>query len=222
MLPFADKDFSAFAVSPTRELFVAAPIGSSPEIWEIPDPEADAESVGMFLNMTMGEDMREGVRMSGSKFRTGAMAFSNDGSRFATGSSTGRTAVFDAASAEQLWLSQARPGAVGVVAFSPDGRWLASASAEGLMSVYQVSSGEEWHLEGTGSQITGAAFTPNSELLVFARADGPALFVDVKARALLRAPAQSPEAATCVAINSSGTKIAVGTPNGQIQIWSIE
>ncbi len=221
-LPFKDQYVSGFAIFPDQDLLVAAPVGGSPEIWEIPEPLGPPEYIGIFLNMSLGEDMLEGVRVLSPPFRTTATTFSIDGSRFAAGSSRGKATLFDAPSAKLLWTSKAYPGAITVVAFSPDRQLLASASEKGLIRIHQVSSGAEWGLESSGSEITGAVFTAGRELLLCSRENGAALFVDVSSRTLLPAPAAAPGPATSIAMNASGTKLAIGTRAGQVETWSVE
>ncbi|MET8862726.1 AAA family ATPase [Nonomuraea sp. NPDC004580] len=81
-------------------------------------------------------DTASGRRTGALKDRGGgfsSVAFSPDGTRIATGGTSGRTVLWDTTSRQQVTALQANYAGVGRVAFSADGKLLAAASADGVV-----------------------------------------------------------------------------------------
>ena len=81
-------------------------------------------------------------QLTGHVSTVGAIAYSADGTRIATGGHDRSVRIFDSQTGAELWRMLGHRSEVEDLAFSPDGRSLVSASRDGTIKVWQVSTGE--------------------------------------------------------------------------------
>jgi tetratricopeptide (TPR) repeat protein len=104
--------------------------------------------------------------------RVNSVAFSPDGARLATGSSTSQARVWDAASGQQLL--EVRHGMLNVissVAFSPDGTRLATGGYDKCARVWDAASGRQLLEIRHDDNVTSVAFSPDGTRLATGSSD---------------------------------------------------
>ena len=72
-----------------------------------------------------------------------SVAFSSDGSKFATGSSSGEARIYNVADGKRLASMQGDTVSVFALAFNPDGTQLASGGFDGKIRVFDTNSGQQ-------------------------------------------------------------------------------
>jgi WD40 repeat protein len=107
-----------------------------------------------------------------------SLAFSPDGSRLATASTSGMATVWDPATGTALFNLEGHTGIVWDISFSPDGREIATASLDGTAIVWNVdaaagpSGQEKMTLTGHNGPLTRVAYSPDGQHLATASMDG--------------------------------------------------
>src|SRR5262249_53783080 len=106
----------------------------------------------------------------------GAIAFSPDGRRLATGSDNGSVQIWDTTSRRPIVTGIEHTDAVLAVAFSPDGRTLATGSRDASVRLWGTGSEQSslrylTSLTGPTKQVWGVAFSPDGHTLASAGAD---------------------------------------------------
>lgn len=91
-----------------------------------------------------------------------AIAYSPDGTRYATGAADGEAKLWDAESHAPLVALAAHTGGVYCVAWSADGRRLATSGADRSARVWDAASGEQLAtFSGHGAPVTTVRFSPD-------------------------------------------------------------
>lgn len=152
------------------------------------------------------------------------VAWSPDGTRFATVGRDGRVVVWESATGNPLLALSAGLGSVADVAFSPDGRWLASGHAAGQAVLWDTASGQQVAtLDAESDIVEAVAFSPDTRRLVTASAGGALLVWD-----LTNAPAQVAiedelfghvGGVYRAAYSPDGRYILSGSTDKQIKLW---
>jgi WD40 repeat protein len=89
-----------------------------------------------------------------------AVAFSPDGSRFASAGAGGNVKVWDRQSLQEVFTLRGHAAAVTAVVFSSDGRRLASGSADGSVRVWDATGGVSVLTWPAHAAVTGLSFDP--------------------------------------------------------------
>ena len=147
-----DLGAPAFAFNPKRKEIVTVSAGKA-RLWEIPTGRKKFEvSHGTYA---------------------GAVAFSPDGTSFATGDQDGSIRLWDANSGTEL-KSLKHGEDVSSLYFSPDSQYLASVGSDSTVRVWHTDDGLEVARMFHPQEIKAAAFSSNGQLLATACADGVA------------------------------------------------
>jgi WD40 repeat protein len=129
-----------------------------------------------------------------------SVAFSPEGTRLATASHDHSVRVWDALTGRVLHTLRSHQNVVRSVSFSPDGSLLASSSGDLHMNIWNPSTGELVRtLEGGRCWIHSVAFSPEGGKL----ASRPG-------EEALDGPGRS----------RSGTRLALGSGDGSVQLWN--
>ena len=111
------------------------------------------------------------------KNRVLALAFSDDGTRLASGSTDKTVRLWNINKPDEWITLQKHTGWTNVLAFSPDGKMLASGSTDKTVQLWDTTTGDSLAtLTGHTNGITALAFSPDSTTLVSGSTDGTLRF----------------------------------------------
>ena len=115
--------------------------------------------------------IRSVARESGVTYGIGAVAWSPDGSRIATGSLTTTPEIWDASTGVLLASLEGHSGSVSDVAWAPDSSSIASASGDGTVRVWTVTDGRvapslELSASPVRDGVEHVAFSPDGTRLI--------------------------------------------------------
>jgi WD40 repeat protein len=182
----------------------------------------------LFFNATTGDLSGQ---LGGQNDKVTALAFSRDGKRLATASSTAggthevRLYDFDPAAAPG-----ARNGAmvnkhddvIYDLAFSPDGRLLVSCGYDRLIRVWDVAQKKERRvLKDHSDAVYGVAFSPDGKLLASGSADRAVKVWDVSAGRRLHTLGEPTDWVYAVAWSPDGRHLAAAGVDRSIRVWEV-
>ncbi len=175
-------------------------------------------------------DVRSGNMMGLATWS--ALAFSSDGRQIAT-------IPRKDADALELWnvdpprriASLSAGGPVSDATFSPDGARLALATSKGAVVVWNLNplSGPTV-LAAVGKSVKSIAFSPDGRRIAATCSDGAvriwldgklaaSLFLGGPMAAVMIAVGGAPMDAMAIAFSADGTRLAAGTPIGELSVW---
>ena len=214
-LSFDEGRTFSMAASPVDPIFVVGAIGKDPEIYTVPD----AAWCDPLPDRSLSSRLR--LRWPPPKpFLATALAFSPDGRVVAAGSLDGSVWLWTIADRTLLWKKRLAKTCVVALVFSPAGAHIASAS-DGQVCVYNLDGSALLQQEVDGP-VKGVAFSPDGNLLACALEKGAMMFLDLAACSSVAGPLPRPTGALAVAISPDGTRLAVGLPNGVVELWGID
>ncbi|MEL7523320.1 MAG: hypothetical protein AAGJ80_17170, partial [Cyanobacteria bacterium J06553_1] len=158
---------------------------------------------------------------------------SPDGTLIAVGSGEGTLTLLDA-EGDLLKTIEGHAAAIVDTVFSPDGQWLAAASKDRRLELWSVSDLLSESFDSKSfkpraeslfateqTQISQITFTPNSQLLVSALADGTLSVWDLSSQERLRTLWGHDSALQAVAVSPDGSVIASGGRDRKIILWNL-
>lgn len=177
-----------------------------------------------------GEEIRS---FQGHEMFVSSVAFSPDGRKVATGSSSVR--VWDVATGKQLLRFATHTTAelgysVRRVTFSPDGKWIVTvinfnvtgAIPSGNVCLWEAATGRMARcFEGHTEVPRDAAFSPDGRSLVTGSEDGTAILWDVNTGAALKAFQGHTAPVTAVAFAKTGAFVVTGSHDQTARVWDV-
>jgi WD40 repeat protein len=113
-----------------------------------------------------------------------------------------------------------------ILALSPDGQLVATPTAGGPIEVWSLADGLLRHeLRSHDRQVTSLLYAADASRLVSAAPDGViCVWAPATGRLIARfeAPMRGAPAAVRIATNTGATRVAVGTPGGEVFLWSVD
>jgi WD40 repeat protein len=156
-----------------------------------------------------------------SRVASCSVAFSPDGGLVASGSSNGRTSIWNRSDGRCTVL-EGHNSIVNGIAFSPDGKYLACGRYDRTIQLWKLDDNSSRILEGHSRWVTSVAFSPDGSTLASGSLDGSVrlwhvsdgrctkTLCDIRMLGVWHV-AWSPNVATITVVNSSG----------QIYLWDI-
>jgi len=150
------------------------------------------------------------------------VAFSPDGTMFATGNVDGTIGIFDRFSAKQMRSMIGHKDLVYSVAFSPDGRTLASSSADRTIKYWNLADGKEICTVAPHSGYWYAvAFSPDGRLLAGCNNKGSIQFWDSLSGREAGNLAGHKKAVSWIAFSPDGRLLASASRDRTTKIWDV-
>jgi WD40 repeat protein len=152
----------------------------------------------------------------------GAVAWSPDGARLATGSSDGTARIWDATSGKEASTLPGHNGSINSLAWSPDGRWLATGSDDNTARIWDTTRGKELvTLRGHGGSIKTLAWSPpDGRWLATGSDDNTARIWDPASGTQVGVLRGHRSAIYSLAWSPNGARIATGSADGITRIWN--
>lgn len=161
-------------------------------------------------------DMRS--LLTGPKETVTGVAYSPDGSMFASADIDRRVIVWNARTARTLAVLHGSTQFTGV-AFSPDGVALAASDASGHVTVWNATTRRRLRTLDDGGQVETIAFDPVRDLLATANADGKVTLWNWRTGARLRTVEHDSSVVYTVAFSPSGRRLATGDADGLVAFF---
>jgi WD40 repeat protein len=150
-----------------------------------------------------------------------AIAFSKDGTQFATASFDGSVKVWAVAKVQLLHTLRGHRGAVLTVAFNPNGRAVAAGGIDGTVRVWELDPGKEKPEGRTQryhkSWVNGVAYRPDGLGLASVGSDNEVWFNPGIGRVVIVRPRLAE--VRSVAYSPDGKLLATGTRYGVTAVW---
>jgi WD40 repeat protein len=151
----------------------------------------------------------------------GAVAFSPDGSRLASGGSDGAVWLWDVATGRELRRLEGHMDSVQSVAFSPDGHTLASGGNDNTVRLWDVATGRELHkLTEHTDFVRSVAFSPDGQILASGGSDKTVRLWDARTGQPRMAPLAGP-ADPILFFASNDNLQAVGDKGKSVVEWEV-
>jgi WD40 repeat protein len=172
-----------------------------------------------------------GAPLTGHTGTVASAAFSPDGKWLASGDTQNTTIVWDLATHQPI-TTVTSPNWVLGVAFSPDGQWVASGGCanddpyyciKGRIGLWSVQARRPiTPLLGHTDWVIAIAFSPNSQLLASASADGTIILWDMQSRHARGAPLKGHSGRiTEIAFSPDGKRLASASDDRTVMLWDI-
>jgi WD40 repeat protein/serine/threonine protein kinase len=153
-----------------------------------------------------------------------ALAFSPDGSKFASAASANsQITLWDASTSKPIWRSHgADPNLQqSAIAFSPDGRTLASTFDHNTIRIWDVASGAPLQdLSGHTGEITTLGFSPDGKTLASGSADDTICLWNLQISKPFLTLKGHTRRVTAVAFSADCKYLASGAIDGTIRVWN--
>jgi eukaryotic-like serine/threonine-protein kinase len=150
------------------------------------------------------------------------VAFSRDGTRFATAGKDGTACVWNANTRERVCVCSGHTDEVNWVDFSPDQRWLATASDDHSVKVWDAATGKElFTLSGHQSEVVAVRFSPLGDTLVSGDHQGVLKLWDLATRSARTTKAAHTKRIQSLTWGMSGHLLAsIGNDNA-VRLWEM-
>jgi WD40 repeat protein len=152
-----------------------------------------------------------------------AVAYSPDGTRFASAGADKTVMVSDAATGKALINFTGHTDKVNGVAFSPDSKWLASVGGDRTVRIINAVTGDATAaLAGHQDRIYSVAFSPDGKHLATAGADQTVRLWDLSKGREVYAMAGHSDTVVSVAFTPDGKHLASAGVDKTVRLWDVK
>ncbi len=149
-----------------------------------------------------------------------SMAWSPDGSQFASASDDGAVRVWDAATGEELAVLEGHTASVYSVAWPPDGAQLASGAADATVRVWDAATGEVVAvLEDHADAVRSVAWSPDGSRLASGSADGTVRVWNAATGSVENTLSGHTGEVNSVAWSPDGSELASSSDDATVRVW---
>ena len=192
-------------------------------------PDGKTLATGSFRELTLWDAEKGTVkeRVAGFGDRVTAIAYSVDGSKFATAggpaAEDGEIKVFTAAGKAELDVKNGHSDTVYAVAFSPDGKLLATGAADKFVKVFELPAGKlVKSFEGHTHHVMGVGWTPDGKKLVSCGADNFVKAWDYEKGEKLRDMTGHTKQVTALAFVGKTPQFLTGSGDNTVRMWNAD
>jgi WD40 repeat protein len=152
----------------------------------------------------------------------GALAWSSDSKRIASGGDDKRVHVWDATTGDNIFTYRDHSNQISSVAWSPDGIYIASAGYnEKTVRIWNATTGDNISIYlSHSSTVRKVAWSPNGKLIASASNDKTVHLWEPTTRRHIFTYQGHSDKVTTVAWSPDGTHIASGSNDGIVQVWA--
>ncbi|WP_052315664.1 WD40 repeat domain-containing serine/threonine protein kinase, partial [Singulisphaera acidiphila] len=150
------------------------------------------------------------------------VAFSPDGTKFATGCSDGKARFWDVATGQLTDISLAHQAAVRTLLFSPDGKTILTRSQDGAARLWDVATGQPVGpaLAQYGF-VEAVAFSPDGKFLLTGSEDNTSRLWNLATGRLASPPLPHPKVVRALAFSPDGKTALTGSQEGVARLWEV-
>jgi WD40 repeat protein len=218
-----------------RRLYLAE-MNLASQAWEDGHDSRVAEMLKRYLPRPGEEDLRsfewyllwhrchsDWATLEGHQRWVRSLAYSGEGTRFATGGYDANVRIWDAETGRELHVLSGHGEPVHRVAFSPDGRLLASASDDKTVRVWDAGTGEELRrFTEHRAKVWAAGFSPDGQRLASADHQGAVVVRDLATGSVQPGYPARVGPANCLAFSADGRYLAFGCDEGALHLWDVK
>ena len=191
---------------------------SHPLFVQVVDSEGDAAWADFILAEVSPHQV---ARLVGPADEVNSVSFSPDGAALVSGSSDGRTILWDVENRGPAATLNSDDG-VQSVSFSPDGAILASGSRDGRVILWNAETREQIvSLEGHTDRVQSVSFSPDGAILASGSRDGRIILWSVETRKRIAPLDGHSDEVTSVSFSADGAILASGSMDRTIMLWEV-
>ncbi|MCX7750032.1 MAG: right-handed parallel beta-helix repeat-containing protein [Candidatus Bipolaricaulota bacterium] len=151
-----------------------------------------------------------------------ALAYTADGSQLLLGHPSGKIAVVDVRTGQEVGALVGHTGGGYGLALSPDGKTLASGSLDNTVRLWSLATRKETRvLRGHTGGVWAVAFSPDGKTLASASTDGTVRLWEAATGKLVRTLSGHTGPVRAVAFSPDGKTLATGGDDRLAQLWDV-
>lgn len=192
-------------------------------------PDGKTLATGSFQELTLWDAEKGTVkeRVTGFADRVTAIAYSPDGTKFATAggppAEDGEIKVFGAAGKQEADIRNGHSDTVYAVAFSPDGKLLATGAADKFVKVFELPSGKlAKSFEGHTHHVMGVGWTPDGKKVASCAADNFVKVWDYEKGEKLRDMPGHTKQVTALAFVGKTPQFLTASGDATVRMWNAD
>lgn len=149
-----------------------------------------------------------------------SLAYAPDGSQLLIGLPSGKIAIVDARTGQEVGALAGHTGGVYGLAVSPDGKTLASGALDNTVRLWNLATGKEARvLRGHSGGVWAVAFSRDGKTLASTSSDGTVRLWEAATGKLIRTLTGHAGPVRAVAFSPDGKTVATGGDDRSVRLW---